>query len=263
MLHGVDVSGYQSGWTPGSSDAFVFIKATEGRTVVSKTMADQAKAARAKKLQVGFYHFLWPNNAKEQAAWFASHLSLQPGDLLVCDFENTKGGHPSAADAAAFIAEVKRLKPGHKVGLYCNKSDWTTRKPTSGDFLWIATWGTTTAPTTNPAWAFWQYSDSPIDQNRASPRWATLAELKAWAGGSDPVLYPTPKTNDVYLSKLRLGQTDSDSVWHLQNALKLCGWEIDFTGNFDKRTAESVARQIFSDAASRGGAPEVTIHNDL
>lgn len=256
MLHGVDVSGYQPGWTPASNDSFVFIKATEGRTVVSKTMADQAKAARAKGLQVGFYHFLWPGHALDQAAWFSSHLTLQPGDLLVCDFENTKGGHPSTTDAAAFISEVRKLEPGHKVGLYCNKSDWETRKPTSGDFLWIATWGTSTAPSTSPAWAFWQYSDSPIDQNHASPRWATLAELKAWAQGSTG--YPTPTTDDVYLSKLHVGQTDSDSVWQLQNALTKLGLAQPLTGDFTKSTFEAWARAVF-----KAAGVEVTIHNDL
>jgi hypothetical protein len=260
MLHGVDVSPYQKGWTPGSNDAFVFVKATEGRTWVSTTMRGQAKAARAKGLQVGFYHFLWPSNAKTQAAWFVTNTGIQPGDLLVCDFENTKGGHPSAADAAAFIAEVKRLKPDNKVGLYCNKSDWETRKPTAGDFLWIATWGTTTAPTTSPAWSFWQYSDSPIDQNHASPRWATLAELKAWAGGQPPPTptYPTPKTNDVYLSKLKLGQLDSDSVWQLQNALNKLGSTLTLNGDFGKTTAEAYARAIF-----KAAGVTVTIHNDL
>lgn len=256
MLHGVDVSGHQPDWTPGSNDSFVFVKATEGRTYVSKSAANQLKAARAKGLQIGHYHFLHPGNAKAQAAWFTSKADIKTGDLLVCDFEDTNDGHPSATDAAAFIAEVKRLKPDNKVGLYCNKSDWRTTGVKAGDFLWIATWGTTTTPTTTPAWSFWQYTDKPIDQNHANPKWATLAELKAWAQGSTD--YPTPKTNDVYLSKLHLGQTDSDSVWQLQQALNRLHPTLALTGDFDKATLEQWARCIFAAAEET-----VTIHNDL
>jgi hypothetical protein len=189
-MHGVDVSGYQPDWTPATHDSFVFVKATEGHTYVSKTAPDQLKAARAGGLQVGHYHFLHPGNAVEQATWFVSKADIQPGDLLVCDFENTREGHPSPADAAAFIAEVKRLKPSNKVGLYCNRSDWTGTSVKAGDFLWIAEYGVT-KPNIVAAWQFWQYSDKPIDQNQTSGQWATLAELKAWASGQPVIPDPT------------------------------------------------------------------------
>jgi hypothetical protein len=39
-----------------------------------------------------------------------------------------------------------------------------------------------------------------------------------WVGESSPE-YPTPTTKTVYLSKLKYGQEDSDSVWYLQDAL--------------------------------------------
>jgi murein DD-endopeptidase MepM/ murein hydrolase activator NlpD len=41
--------------------------------------------------------------------------------------------------------------------------------------------------------------------------------FNAGSGGTDP--YPTPSGKVVYLDKLRYGQDDSDSVWHLQDVL--------------------------------------------
>lgn len=182
MLHGNDVSGYQGKeWKPASGDDFAFVKATEGRTVDNDDGAAQIKTARGAGLVVGHYHFLWPGNAKEQAGYFTSKIAdLKPGDLLVCDWEKTGGGHPSVEDAKNFIAEVKRLKPDHKCGLYCNKSDWLNTTVKKGDFLWIASWGSTPGGGVKD-WDFWQYTDEPIDQNYANPRWKTVEDLRSWA----------------------------------------------------------------------------------
>ena len=56
------------------------------------------------------------------------------------------------------------------------------------------------------------------------------------SGGSSP--YPTPTSKTVYLSKLRYGQKDSDSVWYLQRALDMPA-EL-WTGNYLTLTDESV-----------------------
>jgi len=60
-------------------------------------------------------------------------------------------------------------------------------------------------------------------------------------GGGD---YPTPSGKTVYLDKLRYGQTDSDSVWHLQNVLNghtLDGGQtLPLTGNYLGETDEEV-----------------------
>lgn len=190
MLHGVDVSGHQGpGWQPAAGDAFVFVKATEGSTYFSEDSVAQLRTARAKDMQVGHYHFMVPGNAARQAAWFVAKADIQPGDILACDWENHKDGHPSVEDAAIFIAEVKRLRPGHRVGLYCNKSDWLNTAVKAGDFLWIARYTTDTEPGISSSWAFWQYTSEPIDQNRASARWATLADLKTWAAQTTTLRY--------------------------------------------------------------------------
>lgn len=84
-----------------------------------------------------------------------------------------------------------------------------------------------------------------------------IDKAQAIAGGGT-VGYPTPKTNDVYLSKLHVGQTDSDSVWQLQKALIADGYQVPLSGTFDKATAAAVAKCVFD-----GGNQTVTIHNDL
>jgi murein DD-endopeptidase MepM/ murein hydrolase activator NlpD len=61
-------------------------------------------------------------------------------------------------------------------------------------------------------------------------------------GGS----YPKPKTKDVYLDKLKYGQQDSDSVYHLQNVLnghKLSGGStLPLTGNYLDQTDSEVRK---------------------
>lgn len=189
-IHGVDVSSYQPGWKPAVNDDFVFIKATEGRTYVNDEMTRQTAQARAKGLVAGFYHFLRPDNANAQAAYFIEQSNLKRGDLLVCDWETTPSGHPSVEDAATFIAEVKRLAPECRVGLYCNRSDWLNTSVKAGDFLWLAAY-VKEHKVTSPLLKFWQYSDTPIDQNTGF--FASRAELAEWAHGTpDTQQQPVP-----------------------------------------------------------------------
>lgn len=184
-LHGVDVSSYQKGWTPAPSDSFVFVKATQGTGYANPEAVDQLAAGRAADLQIGHYHYLNANNAVPQARYFVDQADIHSGDLLACDWEGIwkSGGHPSVEDAAQFIAEVKRLCPENKVGLYCNRSDWTSTTVKAGDFLWVAEYGVK-APATKTDWAFWQYTDKPLDMNLS--RFETLNELKTWARETPP-----------------------------------------------------------------------------
>jgi hypothetical protein len=114
---------------------------------------------------------------------------------MVCDWEGrwSTGAHPSVEDAAKFIAEVKRLLPENKCGLYCNTSDWTSTAVKAGDFLWIAEYGTK-APNIKAVWDFWQFTNVPIDTNLS--RFEALPELKVWALSSSPPLKP-PKPPQI------------------------------------------------------------------
>jgi murein DD-endopeptidase MepM/ murein hydrolase activator NlpD len=56
--------------------------------------------------------------------------------------------------------------------------------------------------------------------------------------------YPTPTSKTVYLSKLKYGQKDSDSVWYLQQRLNghplSGGQDLPLTGNYLSETDEEV-----------------------
>lgn len=188
-IQGIDVSSYQAETFTTSGLDFVFVKATEGTSYINPKQGKQAATARTAGLVLGFYHFLHPGNIAAQAAYFVDRCASVEGDLLVCDWETTGSGeHPSNADKDAFLREVKRLRPGHKVGLYCNTDYWLHRDGTSncGDFLWIADPQPAPGkPRIKHPWTFHQYSISGgVDRNVAN--FATRAALRTWAGGKAP-----------------------------------------------------------------------------
>ncbi|MEV2245597.1 glycoside hydrolase family 25 protein [Streptomyces sp. NPDC049970] len=182
MLHGVDVSSYQTDFDTDGLD-FVFVKATEGRTYVNPRLTGQVKRARDAGCIIGFYHFLWPGHAKEQAAHFVEGTPERAGDLLAVDWEQTGDGtRAGSADKDLFIREVKRLRPDRRVLLYCNRSFWRTHDTSSyaGDGLWIADYGTAGEPRIEAAWRIHQYTDHPLDRNVADFR--SREAMRAWAG---------------------------------------------------------------------------------
>lgn len=194
MIKGIDVSAYQGETYSTKGISFVFIKATEGRSYINPKQEEQAKHARDAGCVVGFYHFLWPDNIKEQAAYFVEKCDSVEGDILFVDWENTQSGtRASCAEKDAFIAEVKRLRPDHKVGLYCNRDFWLNHDTTSnaGDALWIADYVSSGHPRIEAAWLFHQYTSTPIDTNVAA--FDTKQALKDWAvPPTTPTPNPTP-----------------------------------------------------------------------
>ncbi|MGX4689715.1 GH25 family lysozyme [Streptomyces sp. JNUCC 63] len=184
MLHGIDVSAYQSSTYGTSGSSFVFIKATEGRSYVNPKLGAQTKHGRDAGLVVGFYHFLWPGNITVQAEYFVSHASEKAGDILAVDWENTgEGTHASNAEKDQFIRKVKALRPHNRVILYANRHFWLNVDTTSyaGDGLWIADYVTAGHPRIKAKWLFHQYTDDPHDTNVAN--FSSKAALKAWAKG--------------------------------------------------------------------------------
>ncbi|GAA1372423.1 GH25 family lysozyme [Streptomyces beijiangensis] len=183
MLHGIDVSTYQTSFDTGGL-AFVLVKATEGRSYVSPRLTGQTKLARDGGCVVGFYHFLWPGHVAAQAAYFVDKAPSEAGDLLAVDWETT-GEHTraSCAEKDAFLREVKRLRPHHRVLLYCNREFWLHHDTTSyaGDGLWIADYTTAGKPRIKAPWTIHQYTDTPLDKDVAHPRFADEAALREWA----------------------------------------------------------------------------------
>ncbi|MEU2439878.1 glycoside hydrolase family 25 protein [Streptomyces rubradiris] len=182
MLHGIDVSAFQSSSYATDGLSFVFIKATEGRSYVNPRLAAQTKRGRDAGLVVGFYHFLWPGHITAQAEYFLRHAPDRPGDVLAVDWENTgEGTHASNAEKDRFIRRLKELRPDNRVVLYCNRHFWLNIDTTSyaGDGLWIADYVTKGKPRIKAKWRFHQYTSEPLDKNVA--RFADKDELRDWA----------------------------------------------------------------------------------
>ena len=57
MLHGIDVSSYQSSSYSTSGLSFVFVKVTEGLSYVNPKWVAQRTTARKAGLVTGFYHY--------------------------------------------------------------------------------------------------------------------------------------------------------------------------------------------------------------
>lgn len=182
MLHGIDVSGYQPATLDVAGKAFVFVKATEGVSYINPRQATQAAAARKAGAVVGFYHFARPGNAEAQAKYFVEKCGSVEGDILAIDWEDTG---VSCASKDALLKAVKKLRPSHKVVLYCGRDFWLNRDTSSycEDGLWIADYSHAAGkPAIEHPWLFHQYSDKPVDQDVAN--FSTAAALKAWATGT-------------------------------------------------------------------------------
>ena len=64
----------------------------------------------------------------------------------------TRAGTASCQEKDRFIAEVRRLRPNLKIGLYVNRSMWNASNKDAGDFLWLAEYAA--APTMSERWMF-------------------------------------------------------------------------------------------------------------
>ncbi|WEV25220.1 glycoside hydrolase family 25 protein [Streptomyces sp. 71268] len=182
MLRGIDVSSHQSSDFSTEGLSFVFVKATEGRSYINPKQSAQASRARNAGCVVGFYHFLWPGNLTAQAEYFVEKCASRKGDLLAVDWENTsEGTRASNAEKDRFIREVKRLRPDHRVLLYCNRTFWLNHDTTSyaGDGLWIADYVTAGKPRIKAKWRIHQYTDRPLDKDVAD--FGSEAALRDWA----------------------------------------------------------------------------------
>jgi nucleoid-associated protein YgaU len=206
MIKGVDVSSYNTLYSAEGLD-FVFVKATEGRSYINPHQSAQAAKARKAGAVVGFYHFLWPGNIAAQAAYFVEKCASVEGDLLAADWETTGSGTAaSSAEKDQFLKEVKRLRPTHRVLLYCNRDFWLIRDSTSyaADGLWIADYVTASRPRIKAPWLFHQHADKPLDTDVGA--FPDRAALRKWATGTAaPPHRPSPPSAAVYT--VRSGDT--------------------------------------------------------
>jgi GH25 family lysozyme M1 (1,4-beta-N-acetylmuramidase) len=201
---GIDVSSHQGrvNWAgyKRQGKVFAYVKATEGTSYRNPYFTSQYNGSAAAGFIRGAYHFANPAGASGAAQadyfWRNGGRWLRDGKTLpgVLDIEYNPYGSTCYGLSptsmvnwiAAFAARYK-LRTGRDVVIYTTYDWWrrctgnTTRFSRTNP-LWLARHASTpgTRPGGWPFYTFWQYSSTPIDQNRFS---ASYARLKALANG--------------------------------------------------------------------------------
>lgn len=123
MLHGFDISAYQSSDVLASVPAvdFVLVKATEGKSYVSsKFDAQYASAGKRARLR-GAYHFARPeeSSARDQCVRFLDTVQPVPGEIVMLDLEASKLSQSETnAWAREFGDRLRDQAPGVASWLY-------------------------------------------------------------------------------------------------------------------------------------------------
>lgn len=131
--------------------SFVYIKSTEGKSVVNRYYAADLKAARACGIRVGTYHFFSTGSTgAAQAAWFLRKSSVARGDLPpVLDVEPTDGQIKKMGGDAVLFREVEAWlrivtqKTGRKPVLYVSQTFINDHMANASDYVrghdvWVA-----------------------------------------------------------------------------------------------------------------------------
>ena len=113
---GIDVSKHQGkiDWSKVAEDKtiqFVYIKATEGRTMLDSRYHENIKGARKAGLKVGSYHFFtsW-RTARDQFENFRKHIKRSEQDLIpMVDVEESGCRNASRSDLQKNLAEFMEL----------------------------------------------------------------------------------------------------------------------------------------------------------
>jgi lysozyme len=188
-VSGIDVSRWQGNvdWNYwwGQGKRFAYVKATEGTTYRNPYFAQQYNGSYNVGMIRGAYHFALPNvsSGATQANYFASNGGgwSRDGKTLpgVVDLEYNPYGSTcygkSKASMAAWVRDFSntyRARTGRDVVIYTSTTWWSQCVGSAQAFastnpLWVARYNSFvgTLPYNWGVWTFWQYTDSPLDQN--------------------------------------------------------------------------------------------------
>jgi lysozyme len=186
-IHGIDVSKYQNivNWKEvkamednGIKIGFVFIKATEGTSIVDDQFRRNWVKAEEQNIPKGAYHFfIATRSPKKQADNFIQMVNLKSGDMPpVLDVEKSLGVpvDEMQKNVKIWLEEVEKHS-GIKPIIYTN-IDFYERYFQTGfeDYpLWIAHYLQPEKPRIEKSWVFWQHSEkgrvngisAPVDFN--------------------------------------------------------------------------------------------------
>lgn len=201
---GIDVSHYQGNvdWASwwGNGKRFAYVKATEGTYYRNENFTQQYTGSYNQGFVRGSYHFANPNDSsgRAQADYFVAHGGgwSRDGKTLpgVLDIEYNPygascwGKSPSALVSwiRDFTTRYKELT-GRDAVIYTAYNWWSPCTGNSTAFrdtnpLWVARYSSApgTLPGGWPFYTFWQYTDSPLDQDYFN---GSLDRLVALANG--------------------------------------------------------------------------------
>lgn len=203
---GMDVSSHQGkvNWSSWSKKGrqFAYVKATEGTSYKNPYFGAQYSGSAKAGMIRGAYHFASPSGAsgKKQARFFVKNGGgwTADGKTLpgVLDIEYNPYGATCYGLSKTrmvtwindFVVEYKKLTKRDAV-IYTTTDWWTRCTGNTTRFahtnpLWAARYGTTTVGTLPGSWpkaTFWQYTSTPIDQNRFSAGYGRLVVLASKA----------------------------------------------------------------------------------
>lgn len=205
---GIDVSGWQptvdwKGWWA-KGRRWAYVKATEGTSYRAKTFRSQYADSYNAGYIRGAYHYANPGGKSgwRQADYFIKHGGGWTADgrtlpgMLDVESSPYRGddmcyGRSKARMVRWINSFVKRYRKrtGRAAVIYTNAGWWqectgNTTKFAETNPLFLARWNTTpgtSLPGGWKTWTFWQYTDSPIDQDMFN---GSYAQLKAYAKGT-------------------------------------------------------------------------------
>lgn len=201
---GIDISKYQRKVdlkaAAKSGVRFVFVKATQGTTILDDWYVRNVKAARGAGMHLGSYHFYdYRTGGIAQADWFVDAMQAAGADMNVLppvvDVEclSTMGRSDQGYTRTQLRRFVDRVyqRTGRLVMVYTSKSMWsrvTGNDPTFGDHpLWVACWGCATPhmPVGWTTWDFWQHGQRVIpDPRPEDPGRTRKVDGNVFRGGS-------------------------------------------------------------------------------
>ncbi|MBP2335423.1 lysozyme [Saccharothrix coeruleofusca] len=201
-VDGIDVSSHQGvvdwpGWWQ-RGKRFAYVKATEGTGYRNGEFARQYDGAYQVGMVRGAYHFALPDRSDgaTQANFFADNGGgwSRDGRTLpgVLDVEYNPYGvdtcyglsaHAMVAWIRAF-SDTYHARTGRWPVIYTSTQWWDHCTGRAGDFsgtnpLWVARYATVVGPLPH-RWSFhtiWQFTSSPIDQNKFNGGWDRLVAL--------------------------------------------------------------------------------------
>lgn len=242
---GIDVSEYQGyidyARVKVSGIQVVYIKASEGTTIIDPYFRTNYDNAKSQGLKVGFYHFVRARNeddAVREATFFHSVISgTSPDCRLAMDFEVFDGLSVEKINKISF-AFLQRLQELTKKECVVYSDEYNARTVFSRELasaypLWIAEYGVS-VPTSTGNWEEWigfQYSDKGrvdgINGNVDLDKFREDIFLSDSSVIPEPEPEPTPEpddSNNIYYFVKRGDTLSHIALWYnttVENLVRL------------------------------------------